>query len=39
MKYLFLDIEVAPVEISNEHVKNYLMDKKISKEARSLDPN
>ena len=39
MKYLFLDIETAPLEISNEDVKNYLMDKKISKEARSLDPN
>ena len=39
MNYLFLDIEVAPLEISNEDVKTYLMDKKISKEARSLDPN
>ena len=39
MNYLFLDIEVVPLEISNEDVKTYLMDKKISKEARSLDPN
>jgi len=39
MNYLFLDIETAPLEIINEDVKNYLMDKKISKESRSLDPN
>ena len=39
MKYLFLDIETAPLEITNEDVKNYLMDKKISKELRSFDPN
>ena len=39
MNYLFLDIETAPLEINNEDVKNYLMDKKISKELRSLDPN
>ena len=39
MKYLFLDIETAPLEINNEDVKQYLMDKKISKESRSMDPN
>ena len=39
MNYLYLDIETAPLEINNEDVKNYLMDKKISKELRSMDPN
>ena len=39
MDYLYLDIETAPLEISNEDVKSYLMDKKISKELRSFDPN
>lgn len=39
MNYLFLDIETAPLDINNEDVKNYLMDKKISKELRSFDPN
>ncbi len=39
MKYLFLDIETVPLEINNEDVKSYLMDKKISKELRSFDPN
>lgn len=39
MNYLFLDIETTPFEIGHEDIRNYLMDKKISKEARSLDPN
>lgn len=39
MKFLCLDIETVPFKIENEHIKEYLMDKKISKEARSLDPN
>lgn len=38
MKYLFLDIETAPLKIDKEDVKQYLMDKKISKEDRSLNP-
>lgn len=38
MKYIFLDIETVPFEIEHEDVKQYLMDKKISKEARSLNP-
>lgn len=39
MEYLILDIETVPIEITDETVKNYLMDKKISKEQRSFDPN
>lgn len=39
MKYISLDIETVPLEITQEDVKTYLMDKKISKERRSLDPN
>lgn len=38
MRYLFLDIETTPIEINNEEVKRYLMDKKIG-ESRKLDPN
>lgn len=38
MPYLFLDIETAPLEIKNEAIKSYLMDKKISKESRSFIP-
>ncbi|MEK6835668.1 MAG: ribonuclease H-like domain-containing protein, partial [Nanoarchaeota archaeon] len=37
--YLFLDIETAPIKINDENIKEYLMDKKISKERRSMDPN
>ncbi len=33
-----LDIETVPIEIKDEDVKTYLMDKKISKESRSLNP-
>lgn len=33
-----LDIETTPFEITNEDVKTYLMDKKISKEQRCFDP-
>ena len=39
MKFIALDIETAPLKIEHEEVKQYLMDKKISREARSLDPN
>jgi len=39
MKYISLDIETVPLKIEHEDVKEYLMDKKISKEQRSLDPN
>ena len=39
MKYIFLDIETVPLKISHEDVKDYLMDKKIGKERRSIDPN
>lgn len=38
MKYIFLDMETVPLEIKNEDVKQYLMDKKISKEDRSFNP-
>jgi predicted PolB exonuclease-like 3'-5' exonuclease len=38
MKYLFLDIETVPLKVENEHVREYLMDKQISKEMRSFDP-
>jgi len=37
MKQIFLDIETVPLKIVDETVKEYLMDKKISKEMRSLD--
>lgn len=39
MNYIFLDIETVPLEITHDDVKNYLMDKKISKEKRSMDAN
>ena len=39
MKYITIDIETVPLEIKHEDIKTYLMDKKISKERRSLDPN
>ncbi len=39
MKYLALDIETVPFEINHKDIIQYLMDKKISKERRSFDPN
>lgn len=39
MKFMMLDIETTPFKIEHEEIKEYLMDKKINKEARSLDPN
>jgi len=39
MNYLFLDIETAPLEINDEFVMRYLMDKKLTDASRSLDPN
>ncbi len=39
MKFLMLDIETTPIKIEHESVKEYLMDKKLNKEIRSLDPN
>ena len=39
MEYLILDIETVPIEIEDTYIKDYLMDKKISKEKRSFDPN
>ncbi|MBS3163688.1 ribonuclease H-like domain-containing protein [Candidatus Woesearchaeota archaeon] len=39
MKFIVLDIETAPLKIEHEEIREYLMDKKISKEIRSLDPN
>lgn len=39
MKFITLDIETVPIKIEHEDVREYLMDKKISKESRSLDAN
>ncbi len=39
MKYIFLDIETAPLEIKDDYVIKYLMDKKLTDASRSLDPN
>lgn len=39
MNYLFLDIETVPQEVENNDIKNYLMDKQISKEMRAFNPN
>lgn len=39
MKYLFLDIETIPLEIYDEFITRYLMDKKLTDAARSIDPN
>jgi predicted PolB exonuclease-like 3'-5' exonuclease len=39
MTYLFLDIETTPLEIKDEYVIRYLMDKKLTDASRSLDPN
>ena len=38
MTYLVFDIETVPVEIKDEVVREYLMDKQISKEMRCLNP-
>lgn len=38
MKYIFLDIETVPEKIEKKEVIEYLMDKQISKEMRSLNP-
>jgi len=39
MDNLFLDIETAPLEIKDDFVIRYLMDKKLTNDSRSLDPN
>ena len=39
MEYLTLDIETVPLDITDEHIREYLMDKKISKEQRCFNPN
>ena len=39
MNYLFLDIETTPLEINDEYVMRYLMDKKLTDASRSMDPN
>ncbi|SRR3989344_907999 len=39
MKNIFLNIETVPLKILDENIKEYLMDKKINKEMRSLDAN
>ena len=38
MNYLAFDIETVPVEIKDEFIREYLMDKQISREMRSLNP-
>lgn len=38
MNHLVIDIETIPLEIKDEAIKEYLMDKKIDKESRSLHP-
>jgi len=35
---MFLDIETVPIKIEHEGIKEYLMNKKITKDIRSLDP-
>ncbi len=37
--YMFLDIETVPIKIEHEDIREYLMDKKITKDMRSLNPN
>ena len=39
MNYLFLDIETSPIELKDDYVIKYLMDKKLTDAYRSLDPN
>ena len=38
MDHLVIDIETVPLEIKDGYIKEYLMDKKIDKESRSLHP-
>lgn len=38
MNHLVIDIETVPMDIKDETVKEYLMDKQISKEMRSFNP-
>jgi len=38
MRKLVIDIETVPLDIKDETISEYLMDKKIGKEARSLHP-
>jgi|SRR3989344_541650 len=38
MNYIAFDIETAPIDIRDDMIKEYLMDKQISKEMRSLNP-
>ena len=38
MNHLVIDIETVPLEIKDDVIKEYLMDKKIDKESRSLHP-
>ena len=38
MNYLFLDIETSPLEIKDDYVIRYLMDKKLTNASRSLNP-
>jgi len=38
MKYLFLDIETAHIEIEDEYIKRYLMEKDLPYDSRSMNP-
>ncbi len=38
MNYAVIDIETVPVEIKDDDIKEYLMDKQISKEMRAFHP-
>ena len=38
MNYLVFDVETVPLEIKDDIIKEYLMNKQISKEMRSLNP-
>jgi len=39
MRYIVLDIETVPLEIRDSDIVQYIMDKNISKDRISLDPN
>ncbi len=39
MNYLFLDIETVPLQINDDYIMRYLMDKKLTDASRSMDPN
>ena len=39
MRYIFLDIETVPLQIKDDYVIRYLMNKKLTDASRSLDPN